>query len=247
MLVPSTPAASALDERLVAFVNRHSFEAEQFRRLRHRIEELGQSSGRRVVAVTSAIARDGKTLTSLNLAGSLAEGRGARVLLVDIDLRQPSVASRLGLDPARGGLLRVLERGPAALGDYLYRVDGSTLDILPCEHSRASTYELLKSSGFKAVLDHTRTIYDYVIVDTPPVIPVPDGALLRPVVDGYLVVVSANTTPRKLVAEALNMLDPNSVLGLVFNRDDRPLFGYYHSYYGAYFRSYVGSLDRADA
>jgi receptor protein-tyrosine kinase len=248
MSLSPAPSSSRLDERLVTFVNRHSFEAEQFRRLRHRIEERGASEGRRVIAVTSAVARDGKTLTSLNLAGALAEGRGARILVIDADMRQPSVATRLGLEAGdRGGLLHVLEDGPETLADHLYRIDGSTLDVLPCERRRSATYESLTSAAFKALLARARAMYDYVIVDTPPVIPVPDGTLLRPVVDGYLLVVSANLTPRKLVAEALNLLEPTSVIGLVFNRDDRPLFGYYKSYYGQYFRSYAGALDRADA
>jgi len=74
------------------------------------------------------------------------------------------------------------------------------------------------------------------VVDTPPLLPVPDSALLAKMVDGVLLVVSAHHTARKLMAEALNMLDAEKVLGIVFNRDARPLFGYYDSTYRAYFR-----------
>ena len=81
------------------------------------------------------------------------------------------------------------------------------------------------------------------IVDTPPVIPVPDAGLLRRAVDGYVLVVAAGSTPRKLLAEALNLLEPNSVLGLIFNRDDRPLFGYYGSRYQQYFDNYVKAVE----
>ncbi len=118
--------------------------------------------------------------------------------------------------------------------------------MLPCEATQADTYELLTSLAFGALTAEARYAYDYVVIDTPPVIPVPDTGLLGRTVDGYLVVVAANVTPRKLVGEALNVLDPASVLGLVFNRDDRPLFGYYHSSYRQYFHSYVHSLNRAD-
>jgi Mrp family chromosome partitioning ATPase len=73
------------------------------------------------------------------------------------------------------------------------------------------------------------------VLDTPPLLPVFDSALLAKSVDGVLMVVSANQTPRKLLGEALNMLEPSKVLGIVFNRDERPLFGYYNSYYREYF------------
>jgi Mrp family chromosome partitioning ATPase len=76
---------------------------------------------------------------------------------------------------------------------------------------------------------------------------VPDGVLLGRAVDGYVVVVAANSTPRKLLAETLNVLEPASVIGLVFNGDERPLFGYYRSRYRNYFRSYTDSLERVTA
>jgi capsular exopolysaccharide synthesis family protein len=235
----------AIDVRLVSLVKRRSFEADQFRRLRYRIEDQGASHGRRVVAITSAGSRDGKTLTAINLAAALAEGRGARILLIDADLRQPSVGSRLGISAGRGGLYHAVGSGRDLTSDDLYRVEGSTLDVLPCERSGSETYELLTSRPFASLLESARRSYDYVVVDTPPVVPVPDGALLRPLIDGYLVVVAANQTPRKLVAETLDLLEPTSVMGIVFNRDARPLFGYYRSYYKRYFQAYEHAPDGA--
>ena len=231
------------DERLVTFSNPQSFEAEQFRRLRHRVEELGARRGTRVLALTSAVASDGKTLIAVNLAGALAGARGARILLIDADLRCPTVATTLGLDTGGKDLLSALDAPAAQLDRTVHHIEGGTLDVLPCERSRSDAYEVLTSAAFAALLAEARRRYDFVVLDTPPVIPVPDTALLRPTVDGYLVVVSANTTPRKLVAETLNQLDPPAVLGLVFNRDDRPLFGYYRSSYSRYFRSYTRSLE----
>jgi len=73
------------------------------------------------------------------------------------------------------------------------------------------------------------------VLDTPPLLPVYDSALLAKSLDGVLMVVSANRTPRKLLGEALNLLDAGKVLGIVFNKDGRPLFGYYDSYYREYF------------
>ena len=247
MLLEQSRTALPSDERLVTLVRPRSFEADQFRRLRQRIEELSVSRGLRVVAVTSAVASDGKTFTSINLAGALAARAGAKVLLIDADLRRPSVAATLNLDPKTPGLVAALESGHGDLGRYVQRVTAATtIDVLPCETTQSDTYELLTSPAFQALTADARYAYDFVVIDTPPIIPVPDTGLLGPAVDGYLVVVAANVTPRKLVGEALNLLEPSTVLGLVFNRDDRPLFGYYKSSYRQYFRSYVQSLDRVD-
>jgi len=233
-----------LDRRLVSFVDATSFEAEQYRRLRQQIERLCATRGLRTLAVTSAVASDGKTLTAINLAGALAQGHGARILLIDADLRRPTVAKELGLEtPETSGLMAVVQPGGGRLNEHVVRMDECNLWVLPCGGSRADTYELLTSPRLIEVLAEARRHFDYVVIDTPPIVPVPDGALLSRAVDGYLVVVSANSTPRKLLGEALSLLEPSSVIGLVYNRDNHPLFGYYRSRYRHYFRSYVNSLD----
>jgi capsular exopolysaccharide synthesis family protein len=241
----SNAAAPQLDRRLVSFVNATSFEAEQYRRLRQQIERLAVTRGLRTLAITSAVASDGKTLTAINLAGALAQAKGARILLIDADLRRPAVAQHLGIDAgASAGLMAAVQAPRGRLSDDVVRVGDSSLWVLPCGQSRADTYELLASPRLVELLGEARRQYDYVLIDTPPIVPVPDGVLLSRAVDGYLLVISAHTTPRKLVAEALNLLEPTSVVGLVFNRDDRPLFGYYRSRYRHYFRSYVQSLNK---
>ncbi len=84
-----------------------------------------------------------------------------------------------------------------------------------------------------------------VIVDTPPLLPVFDSAVLARIVDQLLIVVAANQTPRKLLGEALNMVDATKVMGIVFNRDDRPLFGYYDQSYREYFPNASGAVSQA--
>jgi capsular exopolysaccharide synthesis family protein len=240
--------SNAFDEHLVSLSEPNSLGAEQYRRLRHAIEELGATRGVRVIAVTSAVAADGKTLTSLNLAGTLARPKNARVLLIDADLRQPAVARRLALAPAPDkGLLAAVEAPTRSLLDFVQPIDGTNLSVLATPASHADPYELLSGAGFRRRLEEARAIYDFVIVDTPPVIPVSDTGLLRRAVDGFLVVVAARSTPRRLLGEALSLLEPRSVIGLVYNRDHRPLFGYYRSRYRRYFRDYARSLDRAEA
>jgi len=216
-----------------AVAQRRSMEAEQFQRLRYRVEDAAARSHLRAIAVTSALSRDGKTVTAVNLAVALAHGGRNRTLLIDGDLRRPHVARVLGLD-AGPGLIELASSGTPVLAKYLRRVEEAGLDVLPCEQRACDTYEMLSSPGFAAVLAQARATFQTVIIDTPPAIPVPDSSLLGRLVDAYLVVVSAHETPRKLLAETLAMLEPSKVLGLVFNRDDHPLFGYRDSYQ-AYF------------
>jgi capsular exopolysaccharide synthesis family protein len=242
----STSGGKQLDRHLVSLSDPTSFEADQYRRLRLRVEESGRTQETFVLAITSAITGEGKTLTAINLAGALAHRDGIRVLLIDADLRHPSIAQRLRLQCPNGGFEAALREPGGPLQDFVEPIAGLNLDVLPCAASCQGSYELLTSSRLAALVGEARGRYNYIILDTPPIIPVPDSSLVRPVVDRYILVVSASSTPRKLVGEALNLLEPDSLLGLVFNRDDHPLFGYYGNY-RSYFRSYVQSLDRRRA
>jgi len=233
--------AIPLDKHLVTLSEPRSFEAEQYQRLRQQIERLGTGRQLRVIAVTSAVVGDGKTFTALNLAGALARPKDRKVLVIDADLRRPSVMPRLGLDPPAEGLAAALQSSNG-FQKYVRPVEGTTLSVLPGEVVTTGTYELLTSPKFGELIAQARKEYDYVIIDTPPVLPLPDSGLMRDHVDGYLVVVSAHSTPRKLVGEALNVLEPASVIGLVYNRDDRPVFGFYRSHYKQYFRAYAKSI-----
>jgi succinoglycan biosynthesis transport protein ExoP len=234
MRQPATLISVTPDRRLPGFAPTTSFEAEQFKRLRARIEELALRQGIRIIAITSPGPHEGKTLTAVNLAAAMAQPKSARVLLIDADFRRPNVAKTLGAAAGEPGLVALLEAGGQEPTRYIRRVTGSRLDVLACETPVSDPYEILTSSAFRTVLDWARQRYDVVILDTAPVVPVPDSGLIGRLVDGYIVVVSANVTPRKLLGEALNLLEASTVLGLVFNRDAQPLFGYskaYHAYF----------------
>jgi capsular exopolysaccharide synthesis family protein len=218
--------------QLVSFVAPGSFAADQYRSLRHVIERLQKEEGLRVLAVTSPTPGDGKTVTTLNLAGALAQASGARILLIDADLRRPSVANYLPFDRTRlRGLVDAIVDPDASLGRFARRFDHLNLSVLPAGVVESGTYELLTSPRLEVLLAEARTEYDYVLIDTPPLVPVPDSRLIGRWVDGFVVVVAAHKTPRRLLGEGLNLLDPAKVLGLVFNFDSRPLSSY-HGYYG---------------
>src|SRR2546427_13287444 len=100
------------------------------------------------------------------------------------------------------------------------------LSVLRAGGPTLAPYELLKSSRLEALLDQARRRYDYIVVDTPPFVPVPDCRLIAKWVDGFLVVVAAHRTPQSMLAETLGLIDPAKTKGLVFNGDDARRSGY---------------------
>ena len=213
---------TATDKRLVSLVAPASFEAEQYRALRHHVEQFHKSAALSVVAVTSPTAGDGKTTTAINLAGSLAQSADARVLLVDADLRGAGVARQLALKaPEAPGLVDAILDDQLSLDAVTEQLQLSNLSVLRAGRRPASPYEVLQSPRMGDLIGAARASYDYIVVDTPPLVSVPDCRVIGKWVDGVLVVVAAHRTTRKLLQEALRITDAEKVLGLVFNGDDR--------------------------
>lgn len=221
-----------LDGHLVSLLDPISFAAEQYRGLRYVVEHLRKEASLQVVAVTSPGVGDGKTTTAINLAGALAQAPGARVLLIDADLRRPSLARHLGMRGSGGGLVDRVLKNRQTLGGAEERLERFNLSVLPAGQEIASPYELLESPRLALLIEEMRRRYDYIVVDTPPLLAVPDCRVIGKWVDGFIVVVAAHKTPRKLLEEALNIMEAPKTLGFVFNHDDRPLSGYYDYYYG---------------
>jgi capsular exopolysaccharide synthesis family protein len=219
-----------LATHLVSLTNPASFAAEQYQNLRLKIERLRQARDLRVIAITSPGASDGKTVTSINLAGALARGSSSRVLLIDADLRRPELANQLRLGTEGAGFADLVGAGSISLSQATRPLDGHNIDVIPAGSVTGPIHEVFRSTRLPQLLTEARNLYDYIILDTPPLVPVVDSALLSRVVDGVLIVVSANKTPRKLLEEALNELDSSKVVGIVFNNDARPLYGYDNNY-----------------
>lgn len=219
------------DEHLVGLAAPASFEAEQYRTLAHTIESIHNDSDLRVLAVTSPTSGDGKTTTAINLAGALAQSPGARVLLVCADMRKPSVIEHLGMEyPDPVGLATALLNPEYTLMRVVKRQEQFNLSVVPAGPCPDNLYEALKSPRFGELLLEARQHYDSIVVDTPPLLLVPDCRLIGKWVDSFLLVVAAHKTPRRLVEDALDLMDPSRLVGLVFNYDDRTLPGHYYYY-----------------
>jgi protein-tyrosine kinase len=220
-----------IDEHLVTLLAPISYEAEQYRTLAHTIELTRKDIGLHVLAVTSPTAGDGKTTTAINLAGTLAQAPEARVLLVCMDLRKASLMEHLGMANAQTvGLVNVILDPAQTLNRTVQHLKRFNLSVLLAGPCPADPYEVLKAPRLGDLIQEARQHYDYVVVDTPPLLLVPDTRLIGKWVDGFLMVVAAHKTQRRLVEEALNLMDPSKLVGLVFNSDDRQNKDYYYYY-----------------
>jgi capsular exopolysaccharide synthesis family protein len=206
-----------------------SVRAEAMRQLRTNLQFVNVDSPARAIAVTSAVPGEGKTTTACNLAIVLAEA-GKRVVVVDADLRRPRVAEYLNVEGAVG-LTNVLA-GQATVDDALQQWGSSGVFVLPAGSIPPNPSELLGSRNMEALLASLRVGFDIVIVDTPPLLPVTDGAVAATVVDGTVMVFRCGRTSTAQVraaAEALAAVDA-PVLGCVLNMTPRRNTGAYTYY-----------------
>jgi len=221
-------APALLDEHLVSLQAPSSAAAEQYRVLRHLVETLRKRANLQVIAVTSGGVGDGKTVTAINLAGTLAQSDDTRVLLIDMDLRRPSIARYLSLGENRPTLADALETSGPGLEEAVVRLSRFNLSVLRAPVSAAAPYELLRSPKLEALLAEARQHYDYIVIDTPPFVPFPDCRLIAKCIDGFVLVVASNRTPRGVLAEALKAMDSDKAVGYVFNGHPMP-----PAFYGA--------------
>jgi capsular exopolysaccharide synthesis family protein len=204
-----------LDRHLVAALAPQSLAAEQYRSLRTRISRVENGRAVRALIVTSPAKGDGKSLTAANLALAMAEEFSQRVLLIDADLRRPSVHHLFDL-PEAPGLTDVL-MGGATLDDALVTLADHHLTVLPSGVPPSHPAELLGSAAMRRTLDTLRTRFDRLILDMPPVSPLADVHIAAAMADGILMIVRAGMTQKPAIERALAGLDMTKVLGLVLN------------------------------
>ncbi|WP_425956688.1 polysaccharide biosynthesis tyrosine autokinase [Xylanimonas sp. McL0601] len=208
--------------------------SEAFRRLRTNLQFLAVDENAKAIVVTSSLPAEGKSTTSINLALTLADA-GAKVALVDADLRRPTVAKYLGLEGSVGLTTALI--GRAAIDDVVQPWGNGNLDVITSGQVPPNPSELLGSHRMSELVDELNRRYDVVIIDSPPLLPVTDGAILARLVGGAVVVVGAGTTQKAQLQDSLDTLGTANarVLGTVVNRV--PTRGgrdkYEYSYYTA--------------
>ncbi|MFN2577447.1 MAG: CpsD/CapB family tyrosine-protein kinase [Pyrinomonadaceae bacterium] len=209
-------SAARVEPHLVALTDPHSVECEQFRALRTRLLQAGEREHKRAFVVTSAGMGEGKTLTALNLGWLLAQTDGATALLIDADLRQPCAAEYLGVQ-TEFGLSEVLT-GETKLTQAILKLEPSGLHLLPGGAAREDVAELLSGPRFGRLLEEARRLFDYIIIDAPPLGVFTDANLLINRADAALLVVRAGVTRYAVVDRLLEQLPRERMLGVVLNR-----------------------------
>lgn len=205
---------------LIVQTDPHSPRAEAFRRLRTNVQFLDIADRPHSIIVTSSLPGEGKSTTTINLAIALADS-GSRVVLVDADLRRPAVAKYMGLEGSVG--LTTVLIGKASIADVVQPWGNGLLHVLPSGQIPPNPSELLGSVAMSQLLKDLTEQYDLVLVDTPPLLPVTDAAILSKLTGGALLVVGAGSVHRQQLQESLGSLETVGarVLGLVLNREAR--------------------------
>ena len=229
--------------RLSVVAAEHSTRAESYKRLRTNLQFLGLEEGHRAIVVTSTMSNEGKTTTAINVAFAMATA-GERVLLIDADMRRPGVHRTLGIHNETG--LSHLLTGQATARQAIGRLAGPDFWVMTAGLMPPNPSELLASEQMKTLISTVKSgPFDWVIIDTPPVLAVTDAVIMTPWVSGVVFVIGSEMTQRRLAERAIETLTTSHphLLGAVLNRVDIARNKYYYSrYYGyKYKRYYVES------
>ncbi len=227
-------SAARVEPHLIAVTQPRSAYCEQFRSLRTRLLQAGERKKMQAFVVTSAGVAEGKTLTALNLSWLLAQTDGVRALVIDSDLRQPCAAEYLGVD-APIGLSEVLS-GEATLEEAIIRLDPAGLHLLPGGAARDDVAELLSGPRFGQILATLRRMFDYIIIDAPPLGIFTDATVLINRADGALLVVRSGKTRYAALDRLVEQLPRERLLGVVLNRTDEQLDESSYYYQRRYYR-----------
>jgi receptor protein-tyrosine kinase len=209
--IPYRPAPEA---HLISGEQAHQVPAEEFRSLRTRLNHLQSQQDLRVIVVTSASPAEGKTFTAVNLALAQAQLE-TPVLLVDLDLRRPAVHNLFQCERSPGFSDFLLAEKP--LEECVRKIEGTNLYFLPAGTQVKNPLELLNMRHVKQTLDGLRKLFNWVILDTPPLLFSADANLLSTLTDGTIIVVRIGSTTYDNVIRAMQSLCENNVLGIVAN------------------------------
>jgi protein-tyrosine kinase len=235
------PEEIVLDNKLVSYFAPTSMASEQFRRLRACIIKPWLENSPKTILVTSAMAGEGKSLVSINLAITIATELHSYAVIVDCDLRNPTLSRWFGIQGMKG--LSDYLTSDASLQDLLVKTSVDKLSILPGGAFQDNPVELIGSNKMKSLVADLKARYAdrYIILDSSPLLATTEPSVLNEMVDGIVLVIKSGVTPRESIQQALKLLDKKKIIGAVLNNMEfkteamiRRYFGtnrYYHDYH----------------
>ena len=226
---------TAIDQHVVAFHDSHSPIAEEYKILRTNIQSLKFTKDYKSYVVTSAIDGEGKTITSLNLAITMAQDLNNKsILLIDADMRKGKIAKYLGL-PSHTGLSELLQSKVELEGVFI-NPGIENLTVVLAGKAPKNPSELLNSKKMESFLSAIKGRFDYIFIDTPPVMPVTDACIIGPMVDGVIMVLQAGRTQGDVIKHAEARLNQAraKITGFVMTKLEHHLPSYLHRYINRY-------------
>ena len=224
-----TIEAERVEPRLVTITHPHSTYCEEYRNLRTQILHKSQRQKLQSIVVASINPSEGKTITALNLSWLLAQTDGVKCLIIDSDLRMPSLTDYLGIETDKG--LSDILTNDADLRDSIIRLEPAGLHLLPGGEARSDVAELISGPKFKEILRQAREMFDYVIIDAPPLGIFTDANILINHADGAMLVIRAGRTSYSAVDRILETLPKDRMMGVVLNQSEDVLDETHYSYY----------------
>jgi capsular exopolysaccharide synthesis family protein len=228
--IPAEEALIRPESRIAFHTNPRSLAAHRFRFLRTVLRECWNTGKLKKLLVTSALPEDGKSTVALNVATALAEGGDRKVLLIEADLYRPHLCRDLGLT-ARSGLGECLQNGANPLS-FIRRVHPLGWYLLPAGDMAGESAEHFHSPAFSRVMQALSPRFDWIVIDSPPLLPVSDAVMLARQTDGSLLVVRADSTPAEAVEQAVALIGSKHVLSIVLNGAEE--IDHYYSKYEGY-------------
>lgn len=220
---------TSFNPHLIALTDPTSYISEQYKTLRAKLHKIREEEGKRVFVISSSTILEGKTLTSVNLAVAMAQDLDKKTILIDGDLRKGSVHSYLGI-AKKPGLADLIRHNGSFDLSVVKKV--GNLSVLTTGSLPANPAELLGSRRMRELIEVLKSSYEFIIVDSAPLIPIVDARILLNIADGMLFVVKAGKTNYTVLERAIQSVDSNKILGVVLNKIklDRWSYGYYYYY-----------------
>jgi capsular exopolysaccharide synthesis family protein len=201
--------------RLVFFGEPNSLAAEKFRFLAVRLRQLQQSRPLKKILITSTIPQEGKSTVAANLACTLARTRGQKTILIDGDLRRPTVASVFGVSSLPG--ISEWLQGKSELATSIHQIEGTRLCILPAGALPSNPLELMQSGKLSALMQTLSDWFDWIVIDSPPILPLADTSIWMRLADGFLLVARQGFTERDVLKRGVEAIEPSKMLGTIMN------------------------------
>ena len=222
----SLQVSITLQSRLPCVTDMGSPAAEAFRLLGVRLRDMRRVRSVKKVLITSTIPQEGKSMVAANLACALAQSSQQRILLLEGDLRRPSLSQMFGIG-RNSGLSEWLQ-GQGSLTSSIYHLEGPGFWILPSGNAPSDALELLQSGRLSALMDQLTAWFDWIVIDSPPVLPLADTSVWMRSADGILLIARQGTTEKRQLTKGLEAVDPKKLIGAVLNSSKHSSDNYYY-------------------